>query len=52
MFFEVVVRSLTTGGIWYTTGGFYDEESAKEEAEAIEREYGEEYWCEIRTQRS
>lgn len=49
--FEVVVRSSYTGGVWYTTGGFWTREAAEEEAEAISLEEPD-YWCEVRAERS
>ena len=36
--FEIVVRSLRTGGVWYTDGGFSTREAAEEEAEIIAQE--------------
>lgn len=48
--FEIVVRSLRTGGVWYTDGGFSTREAAEEEAEIIAQEEPD-YWCEVREER-
>lgn len=48
--FEIVVRSIRTGGLWYTEGGFSTREAAEEEARAIS-EKEPDYWCEVREER-
>ena len=48
--FEIVVRSIRTGGVWYTEGGFWTREAAEEEATAI-GEKEPDYYCEVREER-
>lgn len=48
--FEIVVRSIITGGVWYTEGGFWTREAAEEEAKAVEARE-ENYYCEVREER-
>lgn len=48
--FEIVVRSIRTGGVWYTEGGFWTREAAEEEAAVIDDQEPD-YYCEVREER-
>ncbi len=47
--FEVVERSMNTGGAWRTFSGFQTEEAAEEAAEELSQST-DEYWYEVRTE--
>ena len=47
-FYEIVERSLTTGGVSRVYSGYVTEEAARADAEAIEKEG---YWYEVREER-